>query len=153
MGKTVARNRKAYRDYDIEEEYEAGMVLQGTEVKSLRAGRCSIKEGYAKIERGEVFLHNVHIAKYEQGNRENHEPRRKRKLLLKQREINRLIGKTSQKGYTLVPLELYFKNGYAKIKLGLGKGRAKHDKRQKIKERDEKRRMDKQLKEYERNRG
>ncbi|MFP4588545.1 MAG: SsrA-binding protein SmpB [Candidatus Bipolaricaulota bacterium] len=152
MGRTVATNRKARRDYEIEEVYEAGIVLQGTEVKSLRAGRCSLKEGYATVENGEVFLHNIHIARYEQGNRENHEPRRKRKLLLKKREIKRLIGKTSQKGYTLVPLKIYFKHGYAKVELGLGKGKKQHDKRQKIKERDEQRRVERELKEFERNR-
>jgi len=150
MGRKVATNRKAYRDYEIEEEYEAGMVLKGTEVKSLRQGRCSLKDGYARVTDGEVYLHNVHIARYEQGNRENHEPRRKRKLLLKKSEINRLIGKTAQSGYTLVPLKVYFKAGYAKVLLGLGKGKREYDKRQKIKERDERRRVEKEIKEYER---
>lgn len=150
MGRTVATNRKAERDYEIEEVYEAGIVLTGTEVKSLRHGRCSISDGYAKVENEEVFLYNVHIAKYEQGNRANHQPKRKRKLLLRKPEIKRLIGKTSRKGYTLVPIKLYFKNGYAKVSLGLGKGKQKHDKRERIKERDEQRRIERQLKEYER---
>lgn len=150
MGKTVTKNKQAYRDFDFEEFYEAGIVLRGTEVKSLRAGRCSLKDGYAKVTDGEVFLHNVHIARYEEGNRENHEPRRKRKLLLRKPEINRLIGKTQQKGYSLIPVEIYFKAGYAKVKLGLGKGRKEYDKRRKIKEKDEQRRIEKKLKDHSR---
>lgn len=150
MGKTVTKNKQAYRDFDFEEFYEAGIVLRGTEVKSLRAGRCSLKDGYAKVTDGEVFLHNVHIARYEEGNRENHEPRRKRKLLLRKPEINRLIGKTQQKGYSLIPVEIYFKGGYAKVKLGLGKGRKEYDKRRKIKEKDEQRRIEKKLKDHSR---
>lgn len=150
MGKTVTKNKQAYRDFDLEEFYEAGIVLRGTEVKSLRAGRCSLKDGYAKVTDGEVFLHNVHIARYEEGNRENHEPRRKRKLLLRKPEINRLIGKTQQKGYSLIPVEIYFKGGYAKVKLGLGKGRKEYDKRRKIKEKDEQRRIEKKLKDHSR---
>ncbi len=148
MGKTVARNKQAFRNFDFEEFYEAGMVLQGTEVKSLREGRCSLKDGYAKVTDEEVFLHNVHIARYDQGNRENHEPRRKRKLLLRKAEIKRLIGKTQQKGYSLIPVEIYFKSGYAKVKLGLGKGKKEYDKRRKIKERDQQRRVEKELKEH-----
>lgn len=150
MGKTVTKNKQAFRDFDFEENYEAGIVLRGTEVKSLRAGRCSLKDGYAKVTDGEVFLHNVHIARYEEGNRENHEPRRKRKLLLRKPEINRLIGKTQQKGYSLIPVEIYFKGGYAKVKLGLGKGRKEYDKRRKIKEKDEQRRIEKKLKDHSR---
>lgn len=150
MGKTVTKNKQAFRDFDFEEFYEAGIVLRGTEVKSLRAGRCSLKDGYAKVTDGEVFLHNVHIARYEEGNRENHEPRRKRKLLLRKPEINRLIGKTQQKGYSLIPVEIYFKGGYAKVKLGLGKGRKEYDKRRKIKEKDEQRRIEKKLKDHSR---
>ncbi len=150
MGKTVTKNKQAFRDFDFEEFYEAGVVLRGTEVKSLRAGRCSLKDGYAKVTDGEVFLHNVHIARYEEGNRENHEPRRKRKLLLRKPEINRLIGKTQQKGYSLIPVEIYFKGGYAKVKLGLGKGRKEYDKRRKIKEKDEQRRIEKKLKDHSR---
>ena len=150
MGKTVTRNKKAFRDYDFEEFYEAGLVLQGTEVKSLRAGRCSLKDGYARVRDGEAFLHNVHIARYDQGNRENHEPRRTRKLLLRKPEIKRLIGKTEQKGYSLIPVGIYFKNGYAKVKLGLGKGRKQYDKREKIKKKDQERRMERKLKEHSR---
>lgn len=150
MGRTVATNRKARRDYEIEEVYEAGMALRGSEVKSLREGRCSLKDGFARIEDEEIFLYNVHIARYDPSSRNNHEPRRTRKLLLKKREIKRLIGKTSQKGYTLVPLRVYFRNGHAKVELGLGKGRTKYDKRRKIKERDEERRIKRQFKEYQR---
>ncbi len=150
MGKTVARNKRAYRNFDFEEFYEAGIVLSGTEVKSLRAGRCSLKDGYAKVTDEEVYLHNVHIARYDQGNRENHEPRRKRKLLLRKPEIKRLIGKTQQKGYSLIPVEVYFKGGYAKVKLGLGEGRKEYDKRRKIKEKDQERRIQKKLKEHSR---
>ncbi|MBS3814223.1 SsrA-binding protein SmpB [Candidatus Bipolaricaulota bacterium] len=152
MGKRVTKNKQAFRDFDFEEFYEAGIVLRGTEVKSLRSGRCSLKDGYAKVTDGEVFLHNVHIARYEEGNRENHEPRRKRKLLLRKPEINRLIGKTQQKGYSLIPVEIYFKGGYAKVKLGLGKGRKEYDKRRKIKEKDEQRRIEKKLKDHSRGR-
>ena len=148
----MARNKQAFRNFDFEEFYEAGIVLQGTEVKSLREGRCSLKDGYAKVTDEEVFLHNVHIARYDQGNRENHEPRRKRKLLLRKPEIKRLIGKTQQKGYSLIPVEIYFKGGYAKVKLGLGEGKKEYDKRRKIKERDQQRRMEKELKEHSRER-
>lgn len=150
MGKTVATNKRAKRNYDFEEFYEAGMVLWGTEVKSLREGRCSLKDGYAAVTDEEAYLYNVHIARYEQGNRENHQPRRKRKLLLRKPEINRLIGKTQQKGYSLIPLQVYFKNGYAKVKLGLGKGRKEYDKREKIKEKDQQRRIEKEMKKYSR---
>lgn len=150
MGKTVATNKRAKRNYDFEEFYEAGMVLRGTEVKSLREGRCSLKDGYAAVTDEEAYLYNVHIARYEQGNRENHQPRRKRKLLLRKPEINRLIGKTQQKGYSLIPLQVYFKNGYAKVKLGLGKGRKEYDKREKIKEKDQQRRIEKEMKKYSR---
>ncbi|MBS3812702.1 MAG: SsrA-binding protein SmpB [Candidatus Acetothermia bacterium] len=150
MGRTVATNKRARRNYDFEEFYEAGIVLRGTEVKSLREGRCSLKDGYAAIKEEEAFLYNVHIARYKQGNRENHRPRRTRKLLLRKPEIKRLIGKIQQKGYSLIPLKVYFKNGYAKVKLGLGKGKKDYDKRQKIKEKDQRRRMEKQMKEYNR---
>jgi len=148
MGKTVATNKRARRNYDFEEFYEAGMVLRGTEVKSLREHRCSLKDGYAKITDEEAYLYSVHIARYEQGNRENHKPRRKRKLLLRKPEIKRLIGKTQQKGYSLIPLEIYFKRGYAKVKLGLGKGKKDYDKRKKLKEKDQKRRIEKEIKEH-----
>ena len=137
--KLVASNRKARYDYSIESTLECGMVLTGTEVKSLRAGRATIVDGFATIRDGEVWLHGVHIAEYEHGNWTNHEPRRNRKLLLHKQEIQRLIGKTKQSGLTLIPLSLYFKDGYAKVELALALGRKTRDKRQAIKERESKR--------------
>jgi SsrA-binding protein len=127
---TVATNRKARHDYSVEDTYEAGLVLTGTEVKSLRAGRASLVDGYATVDNGEVWLHNVHIPEYEQGNWTNHEPRRTRKLLLRKDEIRRLIGKTKQGGLTLIPLSLYFKDGYAKVEIALARGKRSYDKRQ-----------------------
>ncbi len=137
---TIAENRKARFDYEIAATYEAGLVLTGTEVKSLRARSVHLKDSYAKIEKGEVWLVGCHIAPYFAGNRFNHDPERVRKLLLKKREIKHLIGKVTERGYTLIPLRMYFNDrGKAKILLGLGKGRAKYDKRHAIKARDEKR--------------
>ncbi len=126
----VAKNKKAYFDYEILEEFEAGMVLQGTEVKSLRDHRVNLKESYARIRDGEIWLENCHISPYTHGNLANHEPTRRRKLLLQRREINKLIGQTAQKGLTIVPLSLYFKNGKAKLRLGLARGKKTHDKRE-----------------------
>jgi SsrA-binding protein len=137
--KVVAANRKARHDYSIDSTIECGIVLAGTEVKSLRAGRATIVDGFATISDGEVWLHGVHIPEYEHGSWTNHEPRRKRKLLLHKHEIHRLIGKTKESGVTLVPLALYFSDGYAKVELGLGRGRRTHDKRQAIAERESKR--------------
>lgn len=148
MGKTVATNRSARRDYEIDEVYEAGLILTGTEVKSLRRGSCSLKDGFATVRNGEVFLHNVYIAPYEEGNRYNHDPTRTRKLLLHKREIARLIGKTEQRGYTLIPLRIYFKHGYAKVELAVARGLAKYDKREKIKRREQEREIERALKEY-----
>ncbi|MCI5045783.1 MAG: SsrA-binding protein SmpB [Aquisalinus sp.] len=140
-GKSVAENRKARHEYEIEEEFEAGLVLTGTEVKSLRTGKANIAESYASPETGEagveIWLINSNIPEYRQGNRENHEPKRKRKLLLHKREANKLIGAVERKGYTIVPLRLYFnERGMAKLKIGLGKGKALHDKRATEKNRD-----------------
>jgi SsrA-binding protein len=132
----VARNPKATHDYHILETWEAGIVLTGTEVKSLRNGKASIKEGFARVANGEVFLEGVNITPYEQGNRYNHDPLRTRKLLLKRREIERLIGAVEQKGLTLVPLELYFRRGKAKVTLALGRGKKYHDRREDLKKRD-----------------
>ena len=137
--KVIAANRKARYDYTIESTLECGLVLTGTEVKSLRAGRATIVDGFATIRDGEVWLHGVHIAEYEHGNWTNHEPRRTRKLLLHKHEIQRLINKTKQSGLTLIPLSLYFKDGYAKVDLALAQGRKTRDKRQAIKERESKR--------------
>lgn len=140
--KIVAENRKARHDYHIHETYEAGIVLTGTEVKSLRAGKANLKDSYAGIENTELILFNMHISPYEQGNRFNHEPLRKRKLLMHRDEINKLIGKIKEKGFTLVPLKLYFVHGRAKVEIGLATGKKLYDKRQDIAERDAKREMD-----------
>jgi SsrA-binding protein len=134
--KIVAVNRKARHEYTIEETYDAGICLAGTEVKSIRAGKGSVQESFARVENGEVWLQNMYIAPYEQGNRFNLEPRRPRKLLLHKSEIDRLAGKTQQKGLALIPLQLYFERGYAKIELGLGRGKKLYDKREAIAERD-----------------
>ncbi|QGQ48024.1 SsrA-binding protein SmpB [Metabacillus sediminilitoris] len=139
MGKVVAQNKKANHDFSIEETYEAGIVLQGTEIKSIRNGRANLKDSYARVEGGEVFLHNMHVSPYEQGNRYNHEPLRTRKLLLHKREIVKLIGATKEEGYALVPLKMYLKNGYAKVLIGLGKGKKKYDKREDLKKKEAKR--------------
>jgi SsrA-binding protein len=131
----VARNKKARHDYVIEDVYEAGLVLTGTEVKSLRAGRASLIDGFAQVRDGEVWLHNVHIPEYTEGTWNNHAPRRVRKLLLKKGEISRLIGKTKESGLTIVPLSLYFKDGYAKVEIALARGRKTYDKRHALAER------------------
>lgn len=145
--KIVAENRKARHDYHIHESYEAGLVLTGTEVKSLRAGKANLKDAYARIEQNELILHNMHISPYDAGNRFNHEPLRNRKLLMHRGEINKLIGKTQEKGYTLVPLKLYFTRGIAKIQIGLATGKKNYDKRQDMAERDAKREIDRVFRE------
>ena len=127
MGKMIAVNRRAKRDYHLLESYEAGIVLQGTEVKSLRVGRANLQDSFASIERGEVFLYNMHISPYECGNRFNHDPKRTRKLLFHRREIKRLIGKVSGRGLTLVPIRLYFKRGKAKAEIALARGKREYD--------------------------
>jgi SsrA-binding protein len=144
--KVIARNRRAYHDYHIEDTYEAGLALTGTEVKSLRAGRASLGEGFAQISDGEVWLHNVHIPEYGQGTWTNHAPRRIRKLLLHRKEIDRLVSKTAEQGLTLVPLSLYFRDGNVKVELGLGRGKRTYDKRQDLAKRDAAREMDRALK-------
>jgi len=142
----IAKNRKATHNYDIIDTLEAGLVLTGTEVKSLREGTVNLKDAYAKIERGQIYLINCHISPYSAGNRMNHDPDRPRKLLLKKRQIQQLIGKLTERGFSLVPLEMYFtKKGFAKVKMGLGKGKAKYDKRHAIKERDIKRDLAREL--------
>lgn len=148
-GKTIAQNKKARHDYFIEDTIEAGIVLQGTEIKSIRAGRVQMKDSHARIDQhGEVQLINMHIAPYEQGNRFNHDPTRTRKLLLHRKEIDRLMGLTQQKGYTLVPLKIYIKNGYAKVLLGLGKGKKQYDKREDLKRKQMKRDIDRAVKDH-----
>jgi len=134
--KLIAQNRKARHDYAIEDVVEAGLVLQGTEVKSLREGRASLVDAYGRIRDGEIFLEGLHIPEYVQGTWTNHEPRRTRKLLLHRKEINRLIGKTKESGLTLVPLSLYFKDGKAKVEIALARGKRSYDKRQTLAARD-----------------
>ena len=134
--KVVAKNRKATFDYHVEEDLEAGLVLQGTEVKSLRDGKCQLTDAYAAIESGEAFVHQLHISEYRNGTYANHDPKRTRKLLLRRSEIDRLLRKVQQKGVTLIPLEVYFKGGRAKIKLGVCRGKKAYDKRASIKARD-----------------
>ncbi|BCJ58420.1 SsrA-binding protein [Micromonospora endophytica] len=134
--KVVASNKKARHDYAILDTYEAGMALTGTEVKSLRAGRASLVDAFAQERDGELYLHGMHIPEYTQGTWTNHEPRRTRKLLLKRLEIDRLIGKTRESGLTLVPLQVYFSDGWAKIEIGLAKGKKAYDKRQDLAKRD-----------------
>ncbi|WP_031516659.1 SsrA-binding protein SmpB [Desulfofalx alkaliphila] len=143
--RVVTENRKARHDYHILETYEAGIVLEGTEVKSLRAGKANLQDSYARVEKGEMILYNMHVSPYEQGNRFNHEPKRTRKLLLHKQEIKRLHAQTREKGFTLVPLKVYFKNGRAKVLLGLARGKKLYDKRQDIAARDAKRDMDRAL--------
>jgi len=137
----VATNRRAYHDYFVDEKYEAGMELLGTEVKSLRGGRCNLRDGYVRISGNEAWLENVHISPYPQGNLQNHEPMRQRKLLLHRQEIASLIGKVRQKGYTLIPLKVYFLRNRAKIEIGLCRGKRQFDKREALAEADAKREM------------
>jgi SsrA-binding protein len=134
--KVVASNRKARHDYAIQDTYEAGMALTGTEVKSLRAGRASLVDAFAQVKDGEIFLYGMHIPEYAQGTWTNHEPRRTRKLLLKRAEIDRLIGKVRESGLTLVPLSVYFSEGWAKVEIGLARGKKSYDKRQDLAKRD-----------------
>ncbi|HEY2172363.1 MAG TPA: SsrA-binding protein SmpB [Mycobacteriales bacterium] len=140
--KLIAQNRKARHDYTVLDTYEAGLVLTGTEVKSLRAGRASLVDGFASISDGEVWLHNVHIPEYTEGSWTNHEPRRVRKLLMHREEISRLIGKTQESGLTLVPLALYFRDGKAKVEIALARGKRAYDKRRALAERDAKREVE-----------
>ncbi|MCG8606005.1 SsrA-binding protein SmpB [bacterium] len=144
--KVIATNRKARHEYHILDTWEAGMVLVGTEVKSLRDGKANLKDSYANVKNGEIFLHHTHISPYSHGNMNNHDPLRIRKLLMHKKEIKKLIGKVEEKGLTLVPLKLYFKNGKAKIQLALAKGKKIYDKRQDIAKRDSERELKRQLK-------
>ncbi len=139
----IARNKKARHDYYVEETYEAGIKLKGTEIKSIRNHRVNLKDSFAVVEEGEVYLYNVHISPYKQGNRFNHNPERKRKLLLHKSEIRKLIGYTTQKGYTLIPLSLYLKRNIAKVELAVAKGKQKYDKRRDIAKETAKKEMEK----------
>ena len=143
--KVIATNRKVRHDYLIEDTFEAGLVLTGSEIKSVRAGQVNLRDSYATIRNGELWLLNAHIAPYKQASFQNHEPRRDRKLLLHRREINRLTGKLQEKGLTLIPLQIYLKDSWAKVQLGLGRGKKSYDKRQALRERDDRRQITRAL--------
>jgi SsrA-binding protein len=144
--KLVANNKKAYHDYFIDETYEAGIALHGTEVKSMRLGKCSIKESFIRIENGEVYVYGMHVSPYEKGNLFNKDPLRVKKLLLHRAEINKLQGRIKEKGYTLVPLEVYFNEGKAKVQIGLARGKKLYDKRESIAKKDQMREAEKEFK-------
>ena len=144
--KIIANNKKAFYDYFIEDKYEAGIELVGTEVKSLRMGKCSIKEAFVRIQKGEVFIYGMHISPYEKGNIFNRDPLRARKLLLHRYEIRKIEGQIAQKGYTLVPLNVYLKGSLMKVEIGLAKGKKQYDKRQDIANKDQRREAEKQFK-------
>lgn len=146
--KIIADNRKARHNYHIDDVFEAGMVLKGTEVKSLRQGRVNLKDAYARIKQGEVFVHQMHIGPYPFAHYDNHEPLRPRKLLLHKQEIKRLFGKINEQGFTLVPLKIYFKSGKVKLQLALARGKRQYDKREAIRRRDEQRELDRARKKY-----
>jgi SsrA-binding protein len=145
--KTVTVNRRARHEYHIAESFEAGIELKGTEVKSLRAGKANLQDSYARVENGELLLYNMHISPYDQGNRFNHEPKRTRRLLMHKLEVMRLLGKVREKGFSLIPLRVYFKNGWAKVELALARGKKLYDRREDMAERDAKREMDRARKE------
>lgn len=144
--KLVANNKKAYHDFFIEEKYECGIALHGTEVKSMRAGKCSIKEAFIRIENGEVFVYGMHVSPYEKGNIFNKDPLRVKKLLLHKQEINKLLGKIKEKGYTLVPLQVYFSKGKVKVEIGLARGKKLYDKRDDIAKKDARRETEREFK-------
>ena len=144
--KLIANNKKAYHDFFIDETYECGIALHGTEVKSMRMGKCSIKESFIRIENGEVFIYGMHISPYEKGNIFNKDPLRVKKLLLHKYEINKLLGKIKEKGYTLVPLQVYFKDGKVKVEIGLARGKKLYDKREAIAKKDQRREAEKEFK-------
>jgi SsrA-binding protein len=143
----IANNKKAFHDYFIDETYEAGIALHGTEVKSLRMGKCSIKEAFIRIENGEVYIYGMHVSPYEKGNIFNKDPLRVKKLLMHKYEINKLAGKIKEKGYTLVPLQVYFKEGKVKVEIGLARGKKLYDKREDIAKKDSRREMERAFKE------
>lgn len=145
-GKLIANNKKAYHDYFIDETYETGVALHGTEVKSMRMGKCSIKESFVRIENGEVFVYGMHVSPYEKGNLFNKDPLRVKKLLMHRYEINKLEGKIKEKGYTLVPLQVYFKNGKVKVEIGLARGKKLYDKREAIAKKDARRETEREFK-------
>ncbi|MBO5564045.1 MAG: SsrA-binding protein SmpB [Lachnospiraceae bacterium] len=144
--KLIANNKKAYHDYFIEEKYECGIELFGTEVKSLRLGKCSVKEAFVAVEKGECFVEGMHISPYEKGNLFNRDPLRKRRLLLHKKEILKLTGQVQQKGYTLIPLEVYFKHGRVKVEIGLARGKKLYDKREDLKRKEQRREIERDFK-------
>lgn len=144
--KVIVNNRKAFHDYIIFDKFVAGIVLMGTEIKSIRKGAVNLKDSFAKIEDGEIFLYNCHISPYEQGNRYNHDPERVRKLLLNKKEIEKMLGKIKKENYTIVPLELFLVNGFAKLEIGLAKGKKLHDKREDITKKSQDRDMQRAMK-------
>ncbi len=144
--KLIANNKKAYHDYFIDESYEAGVALHGTEVKSMRMGKCSIKESFIRIENGEVFVYGMHVSPYEKGNLFNKDPLRVKKLLMHRREIDKLEGRIKEKGYTLVPLKVYFKQGKVKVEVGLARGKKLYDKRESIAKKDARREAEREFK-------
>ena len=144
--KLIKKNKKAYHDFFIDETYECGIALHGTEVKSMRMGKCSIKEAFVRIEDGEVFVYGMHVSPYEKGNIFNKDPLRVKKLLLHKYEINKLLGKIKEKGYTLVPLQVYFKDGKVKVEIGLARGKKLYDKREAIAKKDQRREAEKEFK-------
>lgn len=144
--KLICNNKKAYHDYFIEEKLEAGMVLQGTEVKSLRSGKANLNDAFMQVRNGEAFLHNLHISPYDFGNRQNHDPDRNRKLLLHKKEIERMFARIREQGYSAIPLRLYFKDGLVKVEIGLAKGKKLYDKREDLKKKDSQRELSQALK-------
>lgn len=145
-GNVLAQNKKANHDYFIEETIEAGMVLQGTEIKSIRTGKVQLKDSFVQIRNNQAWISNMHISPYDQGNRFNHDPLRVRKLLLHKKQISELLGRTKQEGYTIVPLKMYIKDGYAKLLIGVGKGKKNYDKRDDLKKKEAKREMERAFK-------
>ena len=141
-GKLIANNKKAYHDYTIEETFEAGIVLQGTEIKSIRQGKINLKDSYIRIMNGEASVYGMHISPYEQGNRFNHDPLRERKLLLHKKEIAKIFNETREIGYAIIPLKMYFKNGYAKLLIGIARGKKQYDKREDLKRKEAKREVE-----------
>lgn len=147
-GRLIAQNKKAQHDYSILDTMEAGIVLQGTEIKSIRNSRINLKDGFVRVRNGEAFLYNVHISPYEQGNLFNHDPLRTRKLLLHKKQIQKLFGETKNAGITVVPLKVYIKDGYAKVLIGIAKGKREYDKRETLKRKDQDRQISRALKNY-----
>lgn len=146
FGKVITKNKKAFHDYNIEETYEVGLELVGTEIKSIRQGKASIKDAYAGINKNQAFIYNMHVTQYDFGTKENHEPTRTRRLLMHKKEIKHLIGLEKQQGYSLIPLKLYLKDGYAKLEIAVAKGKKQYDKREDLKRKDSERQIERAMK-------